>query len=49
MKEVLVPDSEFWTSTTTLTKINEKKYFEDKGFPEILKTFMGNCKYSIII
>ncbi|XP_054273047.1 DNA mismatch repair protein Msh6-like [Macrosteles quadrilineatus] len=40
MKEQLAPESEFWSSTKTLTTLSERKYFED-GTPEGLKQFLG--------
>uniref|UniRef100_A0A1B6HAN9 DNA mismatch repair protein n=1 Tax=Homalodisca liturata TaxID=320908 RepID=A0A1B6HAN9_9HEMI len=41
IKEHLAPESEFWSSTKTLTTLSERKYFED-GTPEGLKPFLSD-------
>lgn len=41
LKEQLSPVTEFWTSSDTLTKLNERKYFTDGNLPETLRSFIG--------
>ncbi|XP_014252185.1 DNA mismatch repair protein Msh6 [Cimex lectularius] len=41
LKEALTPESEFWTSSNSLLKLAEKKYFQDGVTPEPLKSFIG--------
>uniref|UniRef100_A0A1B6M5Q0 DNA mismatch repair protein MutS-like N-terminal domain-containing protein n=1 Tax=Graphocephala atropunctata TaxID=36148 RepID=A0A1B6M5Q0_9HEMI len=41
LKEHLAPETEFWSSTKTLTTLSERKYFDD-GTPDGLKQFLSD-------
>ncbi|XP_073972274.1 DNA mismatch repair protein Msh6 isoform X2 [Rhodnius prolixus] len=41
LKEQLSPVIEFWTTSDTLTKLNERNYFTDGKLPETLRSFIG--------
>lgn len=49
VKEALMPDTEFWTSSKTLLTLAEGDYFKNDDkvvYPEKLKTFLGSGKYN---
>lgn len=48
VKEALIPDSEFWSSSKTLITLAEGDYFKNADnvvYPNNLKTFLGSGKY----
>lgn len=48
VKEALIPDTEFWSSSKTLITLAEGDYFKSDDtvvYPEKLKTFLGNGKF----
>lgn len=49
VKETLMPDTEFWTSSKTLLTLAEGDYFKNNDvvtYPEKLKIFLGSGKYN---
>lgn len=49
VKEALIPETEFWSSSKTLITLAEGGYFDKNDnvvYPNVLKTFLGNGKYS---
>lgn len=52
VKEALLPDTEFWSSSKTLITLAEGDYFKKNDhvvYPEELKTFLGSGKYHLFI
>lgn len=48
VKDALIPDIEFWSSSKTLITLAEGDYFKNNDnvvYPEKLKTFLGSGKY----
>lgn len=48
VKETLMPETEFWTSSKTLLTLAEGDYFKNNdnvAYPEKLKTFLGSGQY----
>lgn len=48
VKEALIPDVEFWSSSKTLITLAEEQYFKNNDnvvYPEKLKIFLGSGKY----
>lgn len=48
VKDALIPDIEFWSSSKTLITLAEGDYFKHNNnvvYPEKLKTFLGSGKY----
>lgn len=47
VKEALIPDTEFWSSSKTLITLAEGDYFKSNDtvlYPEKLRHFLGNGK-----
>lgn len=52
VKEALIPDTEFWSSSKTLITLAEGDYFKKDDnvvYPEKLKTFLGNGNYYLFL
>lgn len=52
VKEALIPETEFWSSTKTLITLAEGDYFKNNGsvvYPDKLKKFLGSGKYFITL
>lgn len=48
VKEALIPDAEFWSSSKTLITLAEGDYFKNADnvvYPDNLKHFLGSGKY----
>lgn len=48
VKESLIPDTEFWSSSKTLLTLAEGDYFkkgDNVAYPAILKQFLGSGEY----
>lgn len=48
VKEMLIPDTEFWSSSKTLMTLAEEDYFKQNDgvvYPEKLKNFLGCGEY----
>jgi len=49
VKESLIPDTEFWSSSKTLITLAEGDYFKNADnvvYPKKLKMFLGSGKYA---
>lgn len=52
VKESLIPDTEFWSSSKTLITLAEGDYFKNDDnvvYPTKLKMFLGSGKYAFNI
>lgn len=52
VKEALVPETEFWSSSKTLITLAEADYFkidDNIVYPEMLKTFLNCGKYILTV
>lgn len=48
VRDALIPETEFWSSSKTLITLAEGGYFKNDDnvvYPEKLKVFLGNGKY----